>query len=89
MKDDDLAKVLAHIGHADRGDVTLGSYAAKSIAVLDVARERLERRSPLENELIDFLAPQYDGITRAAAERLENLEWPVYALLRPRIPLTG
>jgi hypothetical protein len=51
---------------------------------LDEARELLERRSPLENELIDFLAPQYDGIARGC--RLENLEWPVYALLRPEFP---
>ena len=83
-KDGDQTKVLAQIGHADRGDVTLGSYAAKTIPGFASARERLERRSPLENELIDFLAPQYDGITRG--RRLEKLEWPVYALLRPEFP---
>jgi hypothetical protein len=47
-------------------------------------RAALEGRSPLETELIDFLAPQYDGV--AQGRRLEQLEWPVYALLRPEFP---
>jgi hypothetical protein len=84
MKRDSLAEVLAYVGHAGQGDVTLGCYAAKVLAVRDNARDTLERRSPLENELIDFLAPQYNGI--ASGCRLEIVEWPVYALLRPEFP---
>jgi hypothetical protein len=34
--------------------------------------------------LIDFLAPQYSGIARG--RRLEKLDWPVCALLRPEFP---
>src|SRR5271166_2605776 len=44
----------------------------------------LESRSPLENELIASLAPHYDVVARG--RRLEKLEWPVYALLRPEFP---
>jgi hypothetical protein len=84
MEDSSLAEVLAFMGHAGQGAVTLAEYAAKTLPVPDSAREILERRSPLENELIDFLALQYDGI--AQGRRLEKLEWPVYALLRPEFP---
>jgi len=84
MEDNSLAKALAFMGEAEQGDVTLGEYAAKTLPVPDSAREILERSSPLENELIDFLALQYDGI--AQGRRLEQLEWPVYALLRPEFP---
>lgn len=84
LTDDSSAKVLAFLGQAEQGDLTLAEYAAKTFAVPDGAREILERRSPLENELIDYLAPQYDRITRG--KRLEELKWPVYALLRPEFP---
>ena len=81
---DSLAKVLAFLGQAEQGDLTLAEYAALILPIPENAREILEQRSPLENELIDFLAQQYDGITRG--RRLERLEWPVYALLRPEFP---
>jgi hypothetical protein len=84
MEDDSLAKVLASLGQAEQGDLTLAEYAAVTFPICENAREILERRSPLENELIDFLALQYDGIARG--RRLERLEWPVYALLRPEFP---
>ena len=80
----DLEKVLRALGCAERSDVTLGNYARKVVAIRENARERLERQSPLENGLIDFLSPQYSGIARG--QRLEKLEWPVYALLRPEFP---
>ena len=47
-------------------------------------RAALESRSPLENELITSLAPHYDVV--AHGRRLDKLEWPVYALLRPEFP---
>ena len=84
MNHDSLAKVLAHLGYAGQGDTTVGEYTANMLPFPRSARETLERRSPLENELIDFLAEQYDGI--AHGRRLEQLEWPVYALLRPEFP---
>ena len=80
----DTEKILAALRCADRSDITLGEYAARAVGVQEDAREKLERRSPLENGLIDFLSPQYSGI--ALGHRLEKLEWPVYALLRPEFP---
>jgi hypothetical protein len=80
----DMEKILAALRSANRSDITLGDYAAKVVEVRENAREKLERRSPLDNGLIDFLALQYSGIARG--HRLEKLEWPVYALLRPEFP---
>jgi hypothetical protein len=77
-------RVLAASGFAEQSDVTLGDYEAKTLTAYDDARKLLEQRSPLENELIDFLAPQYNPI--GSGRRLEKLEWPVYALLRPEFP---
>jgi hypothetical protein len=66
------------------GGMTLGQYVARSQSPFDDARKRLEQRSPLENELIDFLAPHYDEI--AQGRPLKELDWPAYALLRPEFP---
>lgn len=79
-----VSRVLASSGFPEKPDATLGDYEAVSLSAYDNARELLEQRSPLENELIDFLAPQYDPI--ASGRRLEKMEWPVYALLRPEFP---
>jgi hypothetical protein len=79
-----LAEISSLLGCGGARAISLGEYAAKTIPQSNDAREMLERRSPLENELIDFLAAQYDGIVRG--HRLEKLEWPVYALLRPEFP---
>lgn len=84
MEEDSLAKFLTFIGQGGQVGITLGEYAAKTVGLADNAREILERRSPLENELIDFLAAQYDPIVRGRS--LEKLEWPVYSLLRPEFP---
>jgi hypothetical protein len=84
MEDDSLTKILAHLGQANQHNLTLREYSAQTFPGSGNAREILERRSPLENELIDFLALQYDEIARS--RRLERLEWPVYALLRPEFP---
>ena len=51
---------------------------------LGPARALLDRRGPLENELIDCLGPHYAPIARG--RRLESLEWPPFALLRPDFP---
>ncbi len=77
-------EILASLGCADDPAISLAGYARVAVAFRDDARQILERRSPLENDLIDFLAAQYDGIARG--RRLEKLEWPVYALLRPEFP---
>jgi hypothetical protein len=79
-----LAEVSLLLGCDDTPAISLAEYGAKAIPLADDARDILERRSALENELIDFLAAQYDGIVRG--RRLEKLEWPVYALLRPEFP---
>ncbi|MBV9287904.1 MAG: hypothetical protein JO288_08780 [Hyphomicrobiales bacterium] len=81
---DGVRRVLASCGFPDKADATLGDYEAKTLSAYDNARQLLEQRSPLENELIDFVAPQYDPI--ASGRRLDKLEWPVYALLRPEFP---
>ena len=87
-QDDSLAKVLAFTGFARRGESPLCEYIDRYIAsggkIAFEGRAALEKRSPLDNELITFLAPQYDAI--AHGRRLEKLEWPVYALLRPEFP---
>ena len=79
-----VSRVLADLGVADRGAITLGEFAAKTTASYAGAREILERRGPLENELIDFLGEQYAGI--ASGRRLETVEWPPFSLLRPDYP---
>ena len=84
LDDASLEKILAFIGVSDQREMTLGQYVSKTQPNLGEARDRLERRSPLENELIDFLAPSYDQIARGRP--LNELEWPVYALLRPEFP---
>jgi hypothetical protein len=84
MDDGSLAKVLRLIGLAGQRGLTLSEYSANAATFAGNPRESLERRSPLENELVDFLAPQYDEIARG--RRLEKLEWPVYALLQPEFP---
>ena len=78
------AKVLEFLGRHRETDESLADYANVAVPMPNDARETLELRSPLENELIDFLARQYDSI--AHGRRLETLEWPVYALLRPEFP---
>ena len=88
MKEGAEAEVLALVGFAGRRGASLGEYIDGKVPAVDQeaqdARASLESRSPLESELIDFLAPQYDAIVHGRP--LESLEWPVYALLRPEFP---
>jgi len=88
MKDDALTKVLAFVGFAGLGYAAFGEYIDRNVTAVDRmaedARASLESRSPLESELIDFLAPHYDAV--AQGRPLERLEWPIYALLRPEFP---
>ncbi len=88
MKEGAEAEVLALVGFAGRRGASLGAYIDGKVPAVDQvaqdARASLESRSPLESELIDFLAPQYDAIVHGRP--LESLEWPVYALLRPEFP---
>ena len=87
-KDDFVREALQFLGFAEEPDATLGDYISREVAAADktakAGRAALEERSPLEWELIDFLAPQYDAVARGRP--LEKLEWPVYALLRPEFP---
>ena len=83
--DDDATRaVLVELGRPDGAGDSLGAYAAQALPAAEPARALLERRSPLENELLDCLAPQYSPIARG--RRLESLEWPAFALLRPDYP---
>lgn len=88
MRADTLAKVLTSLGFAKRGGAVLRAYIDGKVVAggntAEKARASLEGRGPLENELIDSLAPQYDAIFERRP--LERLEWPVYALLRPDYP---
>ncbi len=79
-----IGEVLTDLGETGRDDVTLSAFATRTTAGFAHAREILERRSPLENELLDSLAGQYNGI--AAGHKIESLEWPPFALLRPDYP---
>ncbi len=76
--------VLADLGRTGEGEESLQTYAAQTLPAPGPARAALERRSPLENELIDLLAPHYGSIVRG--RRLDVLEWPPFALLRPDFP---
>jgi hypothetical protein len=88
MKDDSVTRVLKFIGFDGQEEAALGEYINREVASLsktaEDGRAALEKRSPLENELIDFLAPQYDAVVEGRP--LETLEWPVYALVRPEFP---
>lgn len=88
MKDDSVTRVLKFIAFAGQGQAALAEYIDRSVGSVsktaEDGRATLEKRSPLENELIDFLAPQYDAV--ANGRPLVKLEWPVYALLRPEFP---
>ncbi len=79
-----MPELLASLECADVSTPLLRDYAAKIVPVPGDARDILERRSPLENELIGFLAREYDGIVHG--QRLTKLQWPVYALLQPDFP---
>lgn len=80
----DRQRVLDELTQAGNADDTLGGYATRTLPSPEPARAMLERRSPLENELIDLLASHYELI--AQGRRLERLEWPPFALLRPDFP---
>ena len=88
LKEDTVGRVLASVGFAKREEVALREYIDCKVIALEKmekdARASLESVSPLDGELIDFLAPQYDAVARG--QPLERLEWPVYALLRPEFP---
>lgn len=88
MKDDALGKTLKSIGFDGQGETALSVYIDRKVAsaakIDGDGRAALEKRSPLESELIDFLAAQYDCVAEGRA--LERLEWPVYSLLQPSFP---
>jgi hypothetical protein len=88
VDNDFVDRVLQYLGFSDRPEATLGEYTASHVAAPDKTakdgRAALEKRSPLDSELIDFLARQYDVV--ADGRRLTKLEWPVYTLLRPEFP---
>lgn len=79
-----LERSLAYLNLTDHPEITLRNYARNALTDFHNAREILERRSALDSELIDFLAPYYDEIFRC--HPLQELEWPTYALLRPEFP---
>jgi hypothetical protein len=88
MADDSLDRALTRLGLTGQGETLLSDYIEEKLAsarnVEAEARATLARQSPLECELIDFLARHYDAV--AQGRRLESLEWPVYSLLRPNFP---
>ena len=88
MTGNSLDGVLKFAGFAGQGDTALSVYIDRTVASAATinrdGRATLEKRSPLENELIDFLAAQYDCV--AHGQGLERLEWPVFSLLQPSFP---
>ncbi len=64
------SRVLDALGQAGNSDESLDSYAAKTFPSPGPARAILERRSPLENDLIDLLAPALrTDLSRSAGSR--------------------
>lgn len=88
VNEDGVAEAIRRLGFAEDRETTLGAFIASRVADPEKfapdARAALDKASPLESELIDFLAPQYDAVARG--RRLDRFEWPVYALLRPEFP---
>ena len=76
--------ILSALGQIAGEDETLKAYAARTLPGPDAARAILNGRSPLDAELLDLLAPHYGPI--AQGRKLEKLEWPPFALLRPEFP---
>jgi hypothetical protein len=76
--------IRSALGQSASEDETLKAYAARTQPEPRNARSILDGRSPLETELLDLLAPHYGPIARG--RRLERLEWPPFALLRPDFP---
>ena len=62
----------------------IDEYTKRNTPELGGVRGLLESRSPLENELLEFLAPYYDVLFQG--KPLDALEWPPFALLRPDFP---
>src|SRR5206468_1005964 len=88
IEEDSTAKALAFLGFQGQGETAFGEYIERKVAsvgkVTEEGRAALERRSPLEHELIASLAPHYDTVSQGRP--LERLEWPPYALMRPDFP---
>ncbi len=76
--------VRSALGQSGSEDETLKAFAARTLPKPESARAILNDRSPLDAELLDLLAPNYDPIARG--RRLERVEWPPFALLRPDFP---
>ena len=84
LEADTVDRVLEFLGVKGAADIRLDDFSAKAVAFPGNARGVLQGRSPLESELIDFLAPQYDKLFGVGQPL--HLEWPVYALMRPEYP---
>ncbi len=76
--------ILHELGGGEINIETIGEYARRITPDLERAREILESRSPLEIELLEFLAPHYDVLFHG--NPLNKLDWPPFALLRPEFP---
>jgi hypothetical protein len=84
LSDEYLLKIFSYLGTAGALPMELSEYIKRSFPSCAHVRQLLDDRSPLENELIDFAAGQYDRIVEG--QPLCELEWPTYALLRPEFP---
>ena len=83
--DEAAGQTIRHaLGQSGIGDETLKTYAARTLPKPKSARAILNGRSPLDAELLDLLAPNYEPIARG--RRLERVEWPPFALMRPDFP---
>ncbi len=79
-----ISDVISYLGKSVVDSISLDTYTQSSFPSLAHVRQMLDDRSPLENELIDFAAGQYNRIVDG--QPLRQLEWPTYALLRPEFP---
>ncbi len=84
LSEESISDIISYLGKNAAGSTSLDTYTQSSFPNLSHVRQMVDDRSPLENELIDFAAGQYNRIVDG--QPLRHLEWPTYALLRPEFP---
>ncbi len=84
LSEEDISNIISYLKIDVHSPTSLYEYIRESFPNAAHVRQLLDDRSPLENELIDFAADQYNQIIDG--QPLRQLEWPTYALLRPEFP---
>jgi hypothetical protein len=80
---DIVRKAVHFLGYGDDEAVTLSEFVRKR-SQRDPNMQGFGGVSGLEEDLLTFIAPQYDVIR--SGRGLQSIEWPPYSLLRPEYP---